>query len=378
MVRAELFKQVEDRLSEGRVEEALALTDQIPADDTDYKFVLFLKGNIYLWNEEYDQAQSYYRQALSNGFKAGDLYYNWAVAEMELSHYENAEELYRQAFELAPEDIAPLSQIAQIRLWRKEFKGAEAVFEEMMEKFPEKYEGFHFLADMLIGSDNIEEAEAFLLPLEEQFSGNAVYVYDRSRVMSAKDQKEEAFYYLKERSHLFQGSDNHRYMYKKACGRLLMQIGDLNSAMPIWVDLFENDGDHEAGTYLISGAVSAGEYELALETADRIMADAAHGKDYLLALYFKAVLLEVLGREEERQKAVELFENTVRSISDIEKDIEIVSLQVGVNMLCGKKEKSEVLLPEIEKRLMEHAGNDAGEVEQAQKIIATLREQAGL
>lgn len=368
----DILKKAEKLSALGDFEEALMILDKVDVEGEQGGLICFVRGNVYSHREQWESAQKWYAESLKKGFISEKLFMNYGNLRVQLGQTAEAIEMFKQAFQLAPTDIAPLDRIIQLRIESGNTMGALGTMEQMMNSFPESFNGFHYYADMLLHTGQFAEALAFLDKYEQRFSSNALYVYDRSKALEAMNNTQEALDYLYENREAFMNSPMVS-MYKKQCGSLLFKLGEFDEALPFLVELFDKNRDREAGLSLIALSFIKKEYELAYEIADRIMQYPGHGRGYLMASYYKGLALEQMEQMELAREAYKFFLLELAEMPENQISAELLAHRFRVEYTLGMIDEAKKTVEIFDNMLDKYENQETEEFEKAKKQLDQLR-----
>ena len=110
--------------------------------------------------------------------------------------------------------------------------------------------------------------------------------------LTAAEDLEEALRALEERQIFLDA------VSKKQRAVILKQMGRTEEAKAVWQELLDQYGDKRAGLSLAAEALEHGEMELVLQYADRILESPAEATVEFYALFYRALAMQSLGKEE--------------------------------------------------------------------------------
>lgn len=159
--------------------------------------------------------------------------------------------------------------------------------------------------------------------------------------------------------------------YQKEIADLYMKMGRRQEAEALWQELMEKYGDKQSGLMLATEALRKGDMEGLLRTADRLIAKPGIDSAHFLALFYKSLALDRLGRDgaaEAEREAAECFEQ----IEDQEKKIGLMPMQVCLRRSLGQYGEALKDLDRMEESLA--AEEESAERDALMEQVKAMRE----
>lgn len=367
----DVIRQAEELSSSGKFEEALMLLDKLDTEGDQGGRICFVRGNVYARKGQLESAHKWYGESLKKGFVDARLFMNFGRLKEMLGKPAEAIEMYGQAFELEPTNVAPLDKMVEINLQIGNTTEAIRIMNKITHSFPELYDGFHIYADLLLSMGKSGEALELLQKHEERFSGNSLFVYDKTRALKAEGQLQEALEYLESRKEKFEAITM-QYFFHKLYSELLYQLEQYEKSVPSLIELFDRYRDRDAAMKLIVISFEKKEFELAYEIAQRVMAMNKEGMSHYIAAYFSAVALEALEKKEEAREAYQSFLNEIYQMKEC--PLELLNFRLQAEYALGREKELQTTLELLEQHLVKVAGADEEQLEAGRKQIQELRE----
>lgn len=154
----DVIKQAEELSLSGKFEEALMLLDKLDTEGDQGGRICFVRGNVYARKGQMESAHKWYGESLKKEFVDARLFMNFGRLKELLGKPTEALEMYGQAFELEPTNVAPLDKMVEINLQISNTPEAIRIMNKIMHSFPELYDGFHIYADLLLSMGKSGEA----------------------------------------------------------------------------------------------------------------------------------------------------------------------------------------------------------------------------
>lgn len=352
----DILRRANDLLLRREPEEARIILDTIDRTSEMHGAAAFLYGNSFLQEDSYEKAHTCYAEAVKSGLAYDQLFLNLGTVKEQLNDLAGAEVMYRQAAELNLAKANALDKIIALCLRLGNIAGAEQAADELMRRNPELLDGFHHKAMLLLAVDRAKEALKLLYDVAERFSSQPVYVYDLCRTLAHMNHSEEALEFLLEKEDVF-SNIFYRQMFIKQKASLLMDLGRVEEAEPLWCELYANYADRQAGVALISTALQREDFEAAFRLTDTILSSGTKDIIYYFCLYVKVIVLKAKKSESEEnalQKAVTEFE----ALKEHEIGQSLRILRAVVLTAAGKKEQASADFDSVESFLIEEEAGD--------------------
>ena len=367
----ETLKKAEKLSGSEEFEEALVLLDKLDTEGEQGDRICFVRGNVYARKGQLESAHNWYGESLKKGFVDTKLFFNFGLLKEQMGKPGEAIEMYGQAFELDPTNVAPLDKIVAINLQMGDLAEAIRIMNKIMHSFPELFDGFHAYADLLLTLRKSGEALELLQKHEERFSGNPLYVYDKTRALKGEGQLQEALEYLESHREKFEAVTL-QYSYLKLNSELLYQLEQYEKSVPSLIELFDRYRDRDAALKLIVISFEKKEFELAYEIAQRLMEMSREGISHYVAGYFSAVALEALEKKDEAREAYRNFLAEVYQMKEC--PWELLNFRLQAEYALGREKELQITLELLEQYLVKVAGEDAEQLEAGRKQIQELKE----
>lgn len=343
-----IIMQANDLLGQERFDEALALLDTLEQDQTG--LVSFVRGNIYLQMGLDERAHLCYSEALNQGFAHKKLYINFGVVKSRMGKITQAEQMFRQAADLDLTDSEALNRLLLLRMGTDNWEGAEAVMEELMTRHPELMDGYHHKADLLLGTGRAQQALELLQSVAQRFSTNALYIYDLCRALGRVGRTQDALSCLQSHAELF-ADPLSQELFKKQKAVLLLDLGQIQEAMPLWQELYDQLGDRQAGLALVTHGLYTGDWETACQVADEMLSYDVEDEAHYMCLFHKAMARKYQGDE---QVAREAFQAAAAQYDLLEGEKllpKFRTLRVNIRMELGRYDDARKDLQYLKKLL---------------------------
>jgi len=288
------LKNVEELVHQGKPEEALELVNTMDDSDEMGGLVCFIRGNVYRHLGQATLADESYNLALNKGFVDYKLFINLAGLNVKMAKLGQAELYYRQAAELDPTDIFPITAICELRFETGDVEGAKTAAQEMMSRHPALFDGFQRMYDLLHLLGKADEAKELLFGIEERFSTHPLYIHYRARYLRGLQKHAEALAYLEEKEKYFFDARS-KFAYDKERTQLLAKLGEFEKAKPTLNRLYQL-GDREAGFMLVGAALAQQDTQEVLRLTEELTAkDAPLDEILIYSLLYRSSAFSELG-----------------------------------------------------------------------------------
>lgn len=330
-----IIMQANDLLGQARFDEALALLDTLDQQEEQAGLVSFVRGNIYLQMEQDERAHLCYSEALNKGFVHKKLYINFGVVKSRMGKITQAEQMFRQAADLDLTDSEALNRLLMLRMGTGNWEGAEAVMEELMTRHPELMDGFHHKADLLLGTGRAQQALELLQSVAQRFSTNALYIYDLCRALGRVGRTEEALACLEGHEELFDAPLSQE-LFKKQKAVLLLDLGKIREAMPLWQELYDTYGDRQAGLALVTDGLYTGEWETVCRVAEEMLSYGVEDEAHYMCLFHRAMARKYQGDEQLTREAFQAAAAEYDLLTDEKLLPKFRTLRINIRMELGR------------------------------------------
>jgi tetratricopeptide (TPR) repeat protein len=313
-----------------------------------------------------------YEEALRRDFINSRLLLNLGGARLIEGKAALAEQLYRQAAELAPNDPIPLECLIQLRIDNGDLFGAEVFADRMAEALPELYDGFAHKIAILSATGREAEAWALLDKLETRFSSHPRCVCDRVRTAARLGRQAEGLAYLDARAELFDNTELVRIFRRERVDLLLS--GEQTEASEAYLrEAFVLDGNRKAGLALVGATLGRQDFSLAIQLAETIIAGQARDWAYFLCLYLKAFAKKASGAQDAPdayREALAALDGTASAPFGLDSNL----LRVAVLRESGRAEDALTALDATTAWLQDREMPDEQRADAAE-MLATLRKE---
>lgn len=274
---------------------AYGLLDSAAADGDLGGLTFFIRGNVLFQEGNISEAVAAYEEAIRRGFIHSRLFLNLGAARLVEGKAALAEQLYRQAAELAPGDPIPLECLIQLRIDSGDLPGAAVFADKLAAALPELYDGFGYKTALLSAMGREAEAWALLDELETRFSSLPRYICDRARAAARLGRWDEGLAYLDARADLFDNTELVRLFRRTRVDALLASGEQTEAAEAYLREAFALDGNRKAGLALVGAALGRRDFSLAIKLTGALTAGEERDWAYFLCLYLKALAKKSAG-----------------------------------------------------------------------------------
>ena len=265
----------------------------------------FHLGNIALLKEEMALGFENYNKAISNGFDDAQIYYNIGLLHEENGEADLALRNYSKA--ISKNALRPEIRLrkVQLQIFLEQYNEALQSLDEMILTNPDVFEGYHtkFIVYMQLGQH--DKAEEILEKAMELFPDDIDFVIDKTTLLIAQGNTEEAFVLLKELEENAEGDPE--ILYKVYMERAQIHaskqevepaITELEKAKAIFTD--NGEYDEESQFLLMNCFVAKNDFQKVLEYSREFLEKAEEDSQYIsTARYYVPLALKNLGQMDE-------------------------------------------------------------------------------
>jgi tetratricopeptide (TPR) repeat protein len=236
--------------------------------------------------------------------------------------FPNAEQAFRKAMELEPEDPAHQRGLAQALAGEEKYEEARGVYKRMSEMEADEPDNYLRMAEMDRHLHRLDEAEKNILLAKERAPGNLEVVYSEAMIYEAQGRFEDAVRVLSSAVTSLKSQTTAAPTNRRSLAILYEQLGRLYTEMekiPAAVNTFNelaHLGDEEARRAALLTAstyISARDLPHAMEAVDRGLAQSPQDRDLRLTR------ARVLGLKGDADQAATLLRGMLsRSSQDVE------------------------------------------------------------
>lgn len=274
--------------------------------DKKYAIVYFHLGNIELLLNNTEGARTYYNKAISLGYDNTQIYINLAVDAEERGDVETALNYYNRAIAIDKFNALAKARKAQILIALKRLPEALSVSDSLLETNPDVFEGYHYKFAILTEMNKWDEAETVLNRALELFPDDDALYYDKARLLQMQNRLSEAIELIDTKLD-FNGDNRTSLIAFKA--EVLLALERTDEALSILQEEYPKSKNGEIAFLLNSIHIAKKEYDEVLKYSQEIISTSTVDNYYHSALYYHAVALNKLGREEEAKNE---FENALK------------------------------------------------------------------
>lgn len=262
----------------------------------------FNLGNISFLKDNIEKGVEYYNKAVANGYEEANLYYNLGMIYEETDNFLLAIRNYSKA--IAKEQLNPEYRLKAIALYMKNDKYDEALeaLEELNQYCPDIFEGYYFRFEIYCAQGKFEQAENVIDKAIKLFPKDVSLFYNKIRLINMKGDYEKALKMIEEAEQMEGYEIEARNLdFEKA--KIYAQKEDVESTINYLEKCitYENgEIDYEARYFIMNAYLAANNYAKVLENAEVLAKEEEGESSYIMsAIYYRALSLKMLGREEE-------------------------------------------------------------------------------
>lgn len=267
--------------------------------------VYFNLGNISFLRDNIEKGVEYYNKAVANGYEEANLYYNLGMVYEETDNFLFAVRNYSKA--IAKEPLNPEYRLKQIALYIRNDKLDEALeaLEELNQYCPDIFEGYHFRFEIYCAQGKFEEAEKVINRAIELFPKDVSLFYNKIRLINIQGDYENALTMIEEAEKM-EGFEVEARNLDFERAKIYAQKEDVESTINYLekcINYEEGEIDYEVRYFIMNAYLAANNYEKVLENAEVLAKEEDGESSYIMsAIYYRALSLKMLGREEEAKK----------------------------------------------------------------------------
>ncbi|WP_035291645.1 tetratricopeptide repeat protein [Clostridium sp. KNHs214] len=267
--------------------------------------VYFNLGNISFLRDNIEKGVEYYNKAVANGYEEANLYYNLGMVYEETDNFLFAVRNYSKA--IAKEPLNPEYRLKQISLYIKNDKLDEALeaLEELNQYCPDIFEGYHFRFEIYCAQGKFEEAEKVINGAIELFPKDVSLFYNKIRLINIQGDYENALTMIEEAEKM-EGFEVEARNLDFERAKIYAQKEDVESTINYLekcINYEDGEIDYEVRYFIMNAYLAANNYEKVLENAEVLAKEEDGESSYIMsAIYYRALSLKMLGREEEAKK----------------------------------------------------------------------------
>lgn len=267
--------------------------------------VYFNLGNISFLRDNIEKGVEYYNKAVANGYEEANLYYNLGMVYEETDNFLFAVRNYSKA--IAKEPLNPEYRLKQISLYIRNDKLDEALeaLEELNQYCPDIFEGYHFRFEIYCAQGKFEEAEKVINRAIELFPKDVSLFYNKIRLINIQGDYENALTMIEEAEKM-EGFEVEARNLDFERAKIYAQKEDVESTINYLekcINYEDGEIDYEVRYFIMNAYLAANNYEKVLENAEVLAKEEDGESSYIMsAIYYRALSLKMLGREEEAKK----------------------------------------------------------------------------
>lgn len=340
----EYLFQAESLMSVDKYEEALKYLSKAEEIDNMEAEIYKLKGIVYANLDNYDSARKefnkilkikrndgttlfhlgilevlegnlkkgieYYNNAIANGFRDVQVYYNLGLAYEEMKENDLAIRNYSRGLRIEPNRFDIRYNLLRLLILNKSFEEALKISDGLIQVNPDVFEGYHYKFMLLLELEKNDEAKKVIDDALEMFPNDVGLALDKVSYMMKMEQYEEALAYLNNIENDFDLNEveQHELLVKKA--RIYIAHEDVDNSIQELEQAKEcymkqNVIDTEATSFLMYCYIHKMEYEKAMIEVNNLQHVEDENSYVISSWYLKGFIFKMMGKEEEANKSFE-------------------------------------------------------------------------
>lgn len=284
--------------------------------EPDNGVILYSIGSAYLLMGDRLKTVEYYNKAEAKGYKSTDMYQLLALTFFEANDMAQALRNVNRAIALSPLDGNIRLFKAGIYMADGKYEDALQTLDEMNKYLPDAYEAYSRRVDIYLGMKKYDKAMAVAEEGSSRFPEDENLTELKLRVLTESEQFDDALELIEQMKANGQ--------YDKLLNKAAMQEasaylgkGDADNAISVINSACEKLGkdDDNLLFVLLNTYSTVKKYDLALETAERLLA-VTENEDYIPhAKYTRAAAFEELGKAEEAKAEFKSLASEFRKLT---------------------------------------------------------------
>jgi tetratricopeptide (TPR) repeat protein len=162
--------------------EAEALIEEVLKKRSGYLPAMLLKGELLVGKRNWNDAIAVLDQVIAQDDKAGQAYYFKGVALLAKGEFQVAKSSFNRAVELNPNDNRTKLVLVELKLKERDFTGAEKDLKAVLGALPDNYQALLLLGKAFLGQGKLDEAQKSFNRLIELQAQNPEGYYQRGIV----------------------------------------------------------------------------------------------------------------------------------------------------------------------------------------------------
>lgn len=299
-------------------EKAIDCFKKIILIDKKEPMAYFNLGNISFLIDEIEKGIEYYNKAIANGFEEGILYYNLGMVYEQIGNILFAIRNYSKA--ISKEPLNAEYRLKQIALYivNDNLEEALEALKEFNQYCPDVFEGYHFAFQIYLSQGKYDEAESIINRAIELFPKDVSLFYDKIKLINIKGDSKKALEMI-DQAEKMEGFEVEARNLSFEKAKIYAQKEDVDNSIKYLercISYEEGYTDYEVRFFLMNAYLAIENYEKVYENANSIAGDENGPSEYIMAaMYYKALSLKKLGKDEEATNYYKEISKLFRSIT---------------------------------------------------------------
>lgn len=273
----------------------------------------FAYGNACAMTDATSEAIENYNLAISAGFDSAEMLFFMGMAYDSLNNEDMALRFFDKAVKKDPSNSDYLSKKIETYIKLSDYEKALEVTENLLKISPEMFDGYHFKTSILEMLKKNDDAIEFSKMASDRFPEDVALKYDYGRALSIAGKVDEAIEILDSAKKMkYYTEPNTTLIYLEA--ELYAQKAEYDKALELCDEAINADADKASEDEIRFMKANIDlvkkDYKNALSECEKILSNKAKDKFYYAVLYYKAICLKNLGRQEE-------YENELKEANEI-------------------------------------------------------------